>query len=111
MRKRKKPKTEFKRRRVKRIPDDASPDKINFSLAHEAYARPPPPETPFYEKYEVLAFTRRTWPSLWGLIRKGKFPQPRELGGRPIWIKAEIDQWFAALPVRNYKPLEQVDAA
>ena len=55
-------------------------------------------------KPEVCDRTGRAFVTLWEMMRKGTFPKARELGGRPVWIESEIDEFLAALPERTYKP-------
>jgi len=61
-------------------------------------------------KLEVCDRVGKSFPTIWSWMRQGKFPQARDLGGRPAWVEAEIDAWIAALPVREYKPADTVAA-
>jgi predicted DNA-binding transcriptional regulator AlpA len=54
-------------------------------------------------KAEVCDRVGRTFPCIWAMMRAGKFPRARELGGKPAWIESEIEAWIASLPVREYK--------
>ncbi len=62
-------------------------------------------------KAEVCDKVGKTFPTIWQWMRAGKFPQARDLGGRPAWVESEIDAWIAALPVREYKPADDMVAA
>jgi prophage regulatory protein len=62
-------------------------------------------------KPEVLDRVGVTFPTLWKMMREKKFPQARNLGGRPAWVESEIDAWIAALPVREYKAANNTVAA
>ena len=57
-------------------------------------------------KAETCDRVGKTFPTVWLWMREGKFPQARDLHGRPAWVEAEIDAWIAALPVREYKATE-----
>jgi predicted DNA-binding transcriptional regulator AlpA len=101
---------EFKpRRRQKQFQNDAAPSGSELKPKN-AEARPPPPRA-FYYRKEVAEIIDRTWPCIWQWIREGKFPKPHMHGGRPIWLKSDIDAYFASLPECIYKPLETEDAA
>jgi len=54
-------------------------------------------------KPEVLDRVGRTFPTLWRMMREGKFPRARDVGGQPAWLESEIEDWITALPVRPYK--------
>ena len=62
-------------------------------------------------KAEVCDKVGKTFPTVWLWMRQGKFPQARNLGGRPAWVESEIDAWIAALPVREYKAANNTVAA
>ena len=61
-------------------------------------------------KPEVLDRVGVTFPTLWKMMREKKFPQARNLGGRPAWLESEVEGWIAALPVREYKAADTVAA-
>jgi predicted DNA-binding transcriptional regulator AlpA len=63
-------------------------------------------------KLEVLDRVALSFPTIWKLMREGKFPAARELGksGKSFWLESEIEAWIAALPVREYKPADTVAA-
>jgi prophage regulatory protein len=54
-------------------------------------------------KAEILRRTGRTYPTIWRWMREGRFPRARDLNGHPAWPEAEIDEFFAALPLRKLK--------
>lgn len=61
------------------------------------------PET-LLSKREVLARVGVTFPTLWTMMRKSRFPAARDLNGsRPAWLASEVEAWIAALPTRKYK--------
>ena len=62
-------------------------------------------------KAETCDKVGKTFPTVWLWMRQGKFPQARDLGGRPAWVESEIDAWIAALPVREYKAANATVAA
>lgn len=40
-----------------------------------------------------------------GLVRKGEFPQPRQLSGRRVgWLMPEVQQWAESRPVSQILP-------
>jgi predicted DNA-binding transcriptional regulator AlpA len=60
-------------------------------------------------KAEVLERVGCTFPTIWKLMRDGKFPMalsigtPNERYGKPVWRETDIDEWIANLPVKRYK--------
>jgi predicted DNA-binding transcriptional regulator AlpA len=56
-------------------------------------------------KSVVLARVQKTFPTVWGWMREGRFPAAREVGDQPMWLESEINDWIAKLPVRKYKEL------
>ena len=85
-------------------------------LADEALAAANPPASVYaarapparlgvrlMSKREVLAIANVSYPTLWSWMRQGTFPRSRVLGGKSMWRSDEIDDWLAALPVRQLK--------
>jgi predicted DNA-binding transcriptional regulator AlpA len=70
----------------------------------------PAHEVRLISKSEVCDKVGKTFPTVWLWMRQGKFPQARDLHGRPAWVESEIDDWIASLPVREYKPAETAAA-
>jgi prophage regulatory protein len=62
-------------------------------------------------KPEVCDRVGRTFPTIWLWMRQGKFPLPRDLGGKPAWVESEVDAWIERLPTRKYKPADDTVAA
>ena len=60
-------------------------------------------EAKLLSKAAVLEITGRTFPTIWSWMRAGKFPSARDLNGRPVWIRSEIDRYINNLPKRAYK--------
>jgi prophage regulatory protein len=54
-------------------------------------------------KGELLERTGLSFPTIWSMMRKGKFPRSRVVGGKSAWLANEVDAWFAALPRRRLK--------
>jgi predicted DNA-binding transcriptional regulator AlpA len=56
-------------------------------------------------KDEVLALLPRgkSFVTLWSLIRDGKFPPPREIGGSIGWLSNEVYNALHNLPQRTYQ--------
>ena len=64
-----------------------------------------PPSLVLLSKAQVLRKVPVTAPTLWAWVRAGKFPRPRAISpNKTCWIKAEVDAWIRARPLRNYKP-------
>jgi len=60
-------------------------------------------------KPEICALVGASYPAIWQWMRDGKFPRPRVLFGRSMWVSTEIEQWLAKLPVRRLKPPDQAN--
>ena len=54
-------------------------------------------------KAEILCRTGRTYPTIWRWMRERRFPRARDFNGHPAWLEAEIDEFFAGLPIRKLK--------
>jgi prophage regulatory protein len=61
-------------------------------------------------KPEVLDRVALTFPTVWKLMREGKFPRSRVLGGKSVWLESDIEAWIAGLPERKYKPADTAAA-
>jgi predicted DNA-binding transcriptional regulator AlpA len=59
------------------------------------------------DKTEICAIAGVTFPTVWKMMRAGKFPRGRILGGKTKWLSTEIDAWLASLPVRALKPPDE----
>ena len=58
----------------------------------------------FIRKPELLRKTGISYPTIWGMMRDGKFPRSRDAGeGSAAWIESEVDEWIATRPVRRLK--------
>jgi predicted DNA-binding transcriptional regulator AlpA len=77
------------------------------SQEHKEAGEEPPAKPPlvFLSKQQVLARIPITGPTLWQWSRTGKFPAPRFIGSRTVWIADEVDEWMRTRPTRNYKTL------
>jgi predicted DNA-binding transcriptional regulator AlpA len=64
------------------------------------------------DKHEVLAVVGVSYPTLWFWMRgeRGTFPRPRIVGGKNKWLAADIADWLAALPPREYQP-QKIESA
>jgi prophage regulatory protein len=58
----------------------------------------------FLSKAQVLKKIPITAPTLWSWVRQGKFPRPRAICNKTVWLEAEVDAWMQARPLRTYKP-------
>ena len=65
-----------------------------------------PEPTRFIGKGEMLERVCLSFPFVWQLIREGKFPASREVGGKALWIESEIENWIKTRPKKKYKKLE-----
>ena len=68
-----------------------------------------PPALVFLSKKQVLAKVPVTGPTLWSWVRAGKFPRPRAIFNKTVWVAAEVDAWMQARPHREYKPVTTGD--
>lgn len=46
----------------------------------------------------VLEKTSLSRPTIYRLIKKGKFPNPRKVGKKSVWEEEAIDRWIMDLP-------------
>jgi prophage regulatory protein len=61
-------------------------------------------------KSEVMARVRLTYPTIWKLMREGKFPRSRMVGNRAMWFESEVDAWMDQLPIPALKGDELAEA-
>jgi prophage regulatory protein len=54
-------------------------------------------------KRAVLKRVGLSYPTVWRMMRDGKFPRSRVAGGQSMWFESEIDAWLADLPLRELK--------
>jgi predicted DNA-binding transcriptional regulator AlpA len=55
------------------------------------------------ERKELIAKVKLTYPTIWKQMREGTFPHSRAIGGKVVWVEAEVDEWIANLPRRRLK--------
>jgi predicted DNA-binding transcriptional regulator AlpA len=55
------------------------------------------------DRKELTGKVNLTYPTIWKLMREGAFPHSRAIGGKAVWIEAEVDAWIAQLPRRQLK--------
>ena len=67
------------------------------------------PTLVFLSKTQVLKKIPVTAPTLWAWVRQGKFPRPRAIFNKTVWVAAEVDAWMQARPHREYKPITTGD--
>ncbi len=60
------------------------------------------PDRLIYRPY-LLRRIGLSYPTVWRMMREGKFPRGRVVGGKTAWLESEIDNWIAGLPVRRLK--------
>jgi predicted DNA-binding transcriptional regulator AlpA len=64
-------------------------------------------------KSELLKRVPLSFPTIWKMMQQGGFPRARVIGGKSVWIESEVDDFLAALPLRQYKgdvPRAQTEA-
>ena len=67
------------------------------------------PTLVFLSKQQVLKKIPITAPTLWAWVRAGKFPRPRAIFNKTVWVAAEVDAWMQARPHREYKRITTGD--
>jgi predicted DNA-binding transcriptional regulator AlpA len=84
-----------------------SPKKIVAEVsAAVSAAAVDPPKGParFLDKVEVLRRVPFTYPTIWALMREGKFPRSRVSGtSKAVWLEDEVEQWIRNRPVQKLK--------
>ena len=66
------------------------------------------PTLVFLSKAQVLKKIPVTAPTLWAWVRQGKFPRPRAIFNKTVWVAAEVEAWMEARPQRQYKPIKPI---
>ena len=59
--------------------------------------------TRLVHKPEVLEAIGCSYPTLWKMMREGRFPRGRMVAGRVAWIEEEVDAWIEAQPKQVLK--------
>jgi predicted DNA-binding transcriptional regulator AlpA len=59
--------------------------------------------TRLISKGEVLDRTGISYPTIWAWMREEKFPRSRSVGGKAMWVEAEIEGWILSRPLRALK--------
>jgi prophage regulatory protein len=56
----------------------------------------PPKNAPprLLSKKQVLDRVPFSYPTLWKMMKLGKFPKSRRVGGKAFWLEAEISTWI-----------------
>jgi predicted DNA-binding transcriptional regulator AlpA len=52
---------------------------------------------------ELLEMTSLSYAYIWRMMVEGRFPRPREAGGRSLWLESEVIGWIERLPKRRLK--------
>jgi prophage regulatory protein len=55
---------------------------------------------------DVLERVPLSYATIWKMMRDGKFPRSRDIGGKCAWIEREIDKWIADRPEVQLKPAD-----
>jgi predicted DNA-binding transcriptional regulator AlpA len=74
----------------------------NFAEEHPAAEE----QSAFLSKREVLRLIPISAPTLWDWVRKEKFPAPRIIGSKTVWIASEVFAWMRTRPTRLYKGMK-----
>jgi predicted DNA-binding transcriptional regulator AlpA len=61
-------------------------------------------------KHEILTIVGVTYPTVWKMMRDGRFPRSRVVGGKSVWRSDEVDEWLANLPTRTLKGDKNTDS-
>ena len=81
------------------VPTSASVPRAH-DHTHEQMPRGPPR---LIDKAELLHRVPISYPTIWLLMREGKFPRSRQVGDRALWVESEINAFIAGLPVKKLK--------
>jgi predicted DNA-binding transcriptional regulator AlpA len=87
---------------------DSDDDPTVSDRSRAAYRPRGPPR--LITKHELLDRVPITYPLVWQMMRDGKFPRSRQVGGRSLWVESEIEAWIAGLPIRQLKGDEETAA-
>ena len=52
---------------------------------------------------EVLRRVGLSYPTIWKMMREGRFPRSRVCGGKSAWLEHEVESWIEGLPIRQLK--------
>jgi len=58
------------------------------------------------DKAELLRRIPVSFPTIWKMMREGKFPNSRLAGGKAMWFENEVDDWIRSLPPKKLKPAD-----
>jgi prophage regulatory protein len=58
------------------------------------------------DRKTVLDRVPLSYATIWKMMRDGKFPRSRDIGGKCAWLEHEIDKWIADRPKVQLKPPE-----
>jgi prophage regulatory protein len=61
------------------------------------------PQPRLLKKSKVLEISGVSYVTLWEMMRDGRFPRSRVVGGRSMWVSSEVQAWLDGLPVRALK--------
>jgi predicted DNA-binding transcriptional regulator AlpA len=54
-------------------------------------------------KPELLDRVGLSYTTIWTMMREGRFPRSRVIGGKSAWVEREVAEHLASLPVRRLK--------
>ena len=54
-------------------------------------------------KPELLDRVGLSYTTIWTMMREGRFPRSRVIGGKSAWVEREVEQHLTSLPVRRLK--------
>jgi prophage regulatory protein len=54
------------------------------------------PNSRLISKKEMLSRVPLSYPTIWDLMRRGKFPRSRSIGRKVAWVESEVEAWIAS---------------
>jgi len=84
---------------------DAVPPRRERALNEE----PRPPPVRLLSARQVLDRVPLSYPTIWKMMREGKFPRARKISNRSFWIESEIDAYINGLLLRRLKGDDEQD--
>jgi prophage regulatory protein len=86
------------------VAPDCGPSPLSESPdPHTIGADVGPPPIRLISKSDLLKRVPLSFPTIWKMMQQGRFPRARVIGGKSVWIESEVNDFLAALPLRQYK--------
>jgi predicted DNA-binding transcriptional regulator AlpA len=74
----------FEALHMSQVPDDADTERL-------------------IDKNQLRERVPLSFPTIWTMMREGRFPAARIVGGKSMWLESEVAAWIASRPQRKYK--------